>query len=185
MSFGSILLLAFGLAMDAMAVAAARGAATERLRARDALFVAGMFGGFHALMPALGWMAGSQLGAMMASWDHWVAFAILVAIGLRTIAQAFQPQPEVEANPLAPRVILVLALATSVDALAVGATLPLVGAPPFLAITTIASVAGLASLVAVVAGQWVRRSVGRPAGIVGGCALVGIGTKILVEHLTI
>ena len=183
MTFGSILLLAFGLAMDATAVGAARGAVCERLRPRDVAFVAGTFGAFHAVMPALGWLAGSQLGAAIASWDHWFTFAVLAVIGIKMIVQGIQEESELVTNPLAPRVILGLAIATSIDALAVGATLPLVGAAPILAIATISAVTALATVAGLVAGHWLRRSLGRPTGIAGGLVLVAMGTKILLEHL--
>ena len=183
MSFGAILLLALGLAMDATAVSAARGAAAERVRARDVALVAGAFAVFHAVMPAIGWIAGSQLGAVVESWDHWLAFAILGVIGVRMIIQSLQRQEALPAAPFAPTVVLGLALATSLDALAVGVTLPIVGAPPVLAIATISVVTGVASVLALLIGSRLHKSVGRPAIAAGGVALVLIGTKILVEHL--
>jgi putative Mn2+ efflux pump MntP len=183
-SFGAIVLLAFGLAMDATAVSAARGAAVDELRGRDVALVAGLFGGFHALMPTVGWLAGSQLGAFLENWDHWFAFAILGGIGVRMVVQAFQAPAEIVANPLAPGVLLGLAVATSLDALAVGVTLPLVGAPPVLAIAIIAIVTGVASGVALLVGQRLRKSLGRVAAATGGLVLVAIGTKVLVEHLS-
>lgn len=184
MGFGAILLLALGLAMDSTAVSAARGAAVDELRGRDIALVGGLFGGFHALMPTVGWLAGSQLGALIETWDHWFAFAVLGVIGVRTIVQAFQAQADIVANPLAPGVVLGLAVATSLDALAIGVTLPMLDASPVLAIATIASVTGLASVAALLVGRWLHKSLGRAAGVLGGLALVGIGTKILVEHLT-
>lgn len=180
-----MLLLAVGLAMDATAVSAARGAAVEQLRARDVALVAGLFGGFHALMPTVGWLAGSQLGALIETWDHWFAFAVLVVIGVRMIVQALQTQAEIHTNPLAPAVVLGLAVATSLDALAVGVTLPMLEASPILAIATIASVTGLASVGALLVGRWLRKSLGQMAGVLGGLALLAIGTKILVEHLVL
>jgi putative Mn2+ efflux pump MntP len=182
-SFGAIVLLAFGLAMDAIAVSAARGASVDELRGRDIALVAGLFGGFHALMPTVGWLAGSQLGAFMETWDHWFAFALLGVIGGRMILQAFRAPTDIAPDPLAPAVVLGLAVATSLDALAVGVTLPMVEAPPVLAIATIAIVTGVSSGVALLVGRWLRATLGAAAGLLGGSVLVAIGTKILIEHL--
>ena len=182
-SFGAIVFLALGLAMDATAVSAARGAAAERVRARDVVLVAGAFAVFHAVMPTLGWIAGSQLGSVVETWDHWLAFAILGVIGVRMILQSLQRQVALAAAPFAPTVILGLALATSLDALAIGVTLPMVGAPPVLAIATISIATGVGSVLALLVGHRLNKSLGRPAIAAGGVALVLIGTKILVEHL--
>ena len=184
MSFGAIVVLAVGLAMDATAVAAARGAAAGTLRARDILLVTGVFGAFHALMPALGWLAGAQLGSAIEAWDHWIAFAILGLIGGKMIFEAVRNDAEVDPAPLSVKVALGLAVATSLDALAVGVTLPIVGAPPVLAIATISLVTALASLVGWLVGHRLHRSLGRPVIAVGGLVLIAMGTKILVEHLT-
>jgi putative Mn2+ efflux pump MntP len=182
--FGPIVILALGLAMDAIAVAAARGSATETLRPRDVWVVSLTFGAFHAVMPALGWLAGSQLGSAIEAWDHWLAFAILGAIGIKMIIEAFRGGDAAEPAALSLRLVLGLALATSIDALAIGVTLPIVGAPPALAITTIAIVAAMATLAGFLVGHRLRRAIGRPVVALGGLVLLGVGTKILVDHLT-
>ena len=122
MKFGAIVLLAVGLAMDATAVAAARGLVTPRIRARHMLLVGGLFGGFQALMPLLGWLLGANIGPWIKAWDHWVVFLLLGALGLRMLQEARArtgAAPALaEADAYGLRVMLALALATSIDALA-------------------------------------------------------------------
>ena len=141
------LLLAVGLAMDAVAAAAVRGMTADRVRARDVARVALLAGGFQSGMLALGWAAGDRFGSVVARFDHWIAFAILAALGGKALWAAFHPD---DAN----------------------------GA---------AAVGGITAVLAG-AGVWLGRAVGARLGakleIIGGLALIAIGAKILVEHLT-
>lgn len=189
MSFGAILLLAAGLAMDSTAVAAARGLATPVVRARHVASVGLLFGGVQALMPALGWALGRQLGDLVAAWDHWVAFALLGAIGGKMLWEARETGDDAAAAPRATdlyalRVLLVLAFATSIDAFAVGITLPMLSAPFALSIATIGVVTALLSGLGVVVGHRFGVLLGRRLEVAGGLVLLGLGVKILVEHLT-
>jgi putative Mn2+ efflux pump MntP len=187
-SFGAIVLLAAGLAMDCMAVAAARGLATPRIEARHVVSVSVLFGGAQALMPVLGWALGHQLGPLVAAWDHWIAFALLVAIGGKMLWEARGPAEGADAPPAggdlyAVSVLLVLALATSIDAFAVGITLPMLSAPFVLSIATIGVVTALLSALGLLAGHRFGALLGPRLEIAGGLVLVGLGVKILVEHL--
>lgn len=187
MSFAELLLLAVGLAMDATAVAAARGLAAERVRARDVLLVAGLFGGFQAGMPLLGSLLGSGVGPWIAEWDHWIAFGVLVVLGLKMLREALAGAPGegVSGGPVfAPRTMLVLAVATSIDALVVGVTLPLLGAPLGLSLLTIGVTTAVLSAAGLYAGRLFGALVGRRLDAAGGVVLVLLGAKILVEHLT-
>jgi len=189
-SFGAILLLALGLAMDATAVAAARGLSASRILPRHALLVGAWFGGFQAAMPLLGWLVGSRLGPFVQAWDHWLAFVLLGAIGgkmlweSRTARSADAPVPS-GTDPFGPRVMLVLAVATSIDALAVGVTLPMLGAPLVLSLVTIGVTTALSSMLGLLAGRRFGALLGRRLDVFGGLVLVGLGTKILVEHLRV
>lgn len=181
------LLLAIGLAMDAVAAAAVRGMTAAQVRARDVARVALLAGGFQSGMLALGWAAGDRFGSVVARFDHWIAFAILAALGGKALWAAFHPDDADEptaAAPFAWRGLLVLAVATSIDALAAGVTVPLMAAPGGLVI----GVVGGVTAVLAGAGVWLGRAVGARLGakleIVGGLALIAIGAKILVEHLT-
>ena len=187
--FGAILALSVGLAMDATAVSAARGVAVPRIRPRHALLVAVFFGGFQALMPVIGWLVGSRIGPLVEAWDHWIAFVLLGAIGAKMLwesrdTKAGAPQ-RTEEELFGLRVMLLLAIATSIDALAVGITLPMLEAPFALSVTTI----GVTTAVMCVAGLFVGRRAGAMFGrrldFVGGLILIGVGTMILVEHLRV
>jgi putative Mn2+ efflux pump MntP len=189
MAFGasSLLLLSSGLAMDAAAVSAARGLATPVLRPRHALTVALYFGGFQAFMPLLGWLLGSQLGPLVAAWDHWIAFVLLAGLGVKMLWEARAPnddEPVPEArDPFAPRVMFVLAIATSLDAFAVGVMLPMLGAPLVLSLLCIGSVTALLSVAGLYLGRHFGKLLGKRLDAVGGVVLLGMGTKILLEHL--
>ena len=185
--FGAILALSVGLAMDAAAVSAARGMAVPRVRLRHAALVAVFFGGFQALMPVVGWLVGTRIGPLVEAWDHWIAFVLLVAIGAKMLwesrgSKAADP-PRSEDELFGFRVMFLLAIATSIDALAVGITLPMLDAPFALSVITI----GVTTAVLCVAGLFVGRRAGAMFGrrldFLGGLILIGVGTMILVEHL--
>ena len=174
--------------MDAAAVAAARGLAAPVLRVRHYLIVAGFFGGFQALMPLLGWQLGQRLGGMVAAWDHWVAFVLLVGIGLKMIKEAIGHSPAdtqlAGTDAFGLRVMLTLAVATSIDAFAVGVTLPLMNAPFVLSLCTIGITTAVLSALGLAIGRRFGAKVGHRMDMVGGVVLIGLGTKILIEHLT-
>ena len=187
MTFRAILLLALGLAMDATAVAAARGLAAPRLRARHVALVASLFGGFQALMPLIGWFVGRRVGPLVETWSHWIAFVLLGAIGGKMLwearAAADEAAVRTDEDVFDLRVMLVLAVATSIDALAVGVTLPLLHAPLVLSVVTIGVTAALLSALGLYAGRRFGAALGRKLDVVGGLVLVGLGSKILLEHL--
>lgn len=178
------LLLATGLAMDAAAAAAVRGMMTPRLRTADVATIAFLCGAFQGGMAALGALAGDRLGGAFARVDHWIAFAILAALGGKAIVGAVRAKSEDTplARPFALGGLVVLALATSIDALAAGVTVPLLPVAGPLAIALIAAVtAGFVALAAPV-GRALGERLGGKLEIVGGLALIAIGAKILLEH---
>lgn len=189
MKLASILLLAFGLSMDAMAVAATRGLSVREIRFRHVLIVAVFFGGFQALMPLVGWLLGSQVGAAIADWDHWVVFVLLGGIGGKMLWEAWQGDedaaPVDEASAFGLRVMLMLAIATSIDALAAGFTLPLIGAPLVMSIAAIGIVTAVLSAIGLFAGQRFGAALGKRLDVVGGVVLIGIGLKTLIQHLNL
>jgi len=187
MKLGGVLLLAFGLSMDAMAVAAARGLVVKRIRVRHVALVAGFFGGFQALMPLLGFLLGSRVGQWIAAWDHWVIFGVLGAIGGKMLWEAFhagEPEPLSEAEAFGLKVMLLLAIATSIDALAAGFTLPLLGAPLGMSLLAIGVTTALLSALGLFAGHRFGSALGSRLDALGGLVLIGIGAKTLVEHLS-
>ncbi|HEX2875302.1 MAG TPA: manganese efflux pump MntP family protein [Polyangiaceae bacterium] len=186
MKFGSILLLAFGLSMDAMAVAAARGLVVRQIRFRHVALVAGFFGGFQALMPLFGWLLGSAVGKAIAEWDHWVIFGLLGAIGGKMLWEAFHgdaPEAADEAAAFGLKVMLLLAIATSIDALAAGFALPLMGAPLGVSLLTIGVTTASLSALGLFAGHRFGAALGSRLDAVGGIVLIGLGLKTLLEHL--
>ncbi|KYF59566.1 hypothetical protein BE08_16800 [Sorangium cellulosum] len=186
MSFGAILLLALGLAMDATAVSAARGLAVPAIRARHVVLVAAFFGGFQALMPLIGWLLGARIGPLVQAWDHWIAFGLLGAIGGKMLWEARASAEDDDAAPkdlFALKVMFVLAIATSIDALAIGFTLPMLNAPFALSLVTIGITTAILSAIGLFAGRRFGAMLGKRLDAAGGVVLIGLGVKILVEHL--
>lgn len=187
MTFGALLLLALGLAMDATAVSAARGVATPKILPRHVALVAVFFGGFQVLMPLVGWLVGSQLGPLVQAWDHWIAFVLLGAIGGKMLWEAKGGGDGVESRHeelFGLKVMSVLAIATSIDALAAGITLPLLDAPMLLSLATIGLTTALLSALGLLAGRRFGSMLGKRLDVAGGLVLIGLGTKTLVEHLS-
>lgn len=185
MSFSTIVVLSLGLAMDATAVSAAQGLAVPRVRPRHVVLVAVFFGGSQALMPIIGWLLGAELGPLVHAWDHWVAFVLLTFIGGKMIWDTLD-EVEGDASPVDPfllRSMFVLAVATSIDALAVGVTLPMLDAPFLLSVVTIGLVTAISSAVGLFAGRRFGALLGRRLDLVGGVVLIGLGFKMLLEHL--
>jgi putative Mn2+ efflux pump MntP len=176
----ALFVLACGVAADATAVAIA--AAIRGVSTRRGLLVACTFGLAQALMAALGWIGGALVGEVWARWDHWIALALLSAVGLKMIREALRDgsRREVSAEGLAS--IVVLAVATSLDALAVGVSLPALGVPAWVCVTTIGAVTLVSSAIAIAFGRYLGERFGRRMEIAGGLALIVIGIRIAIEH---
>ena len=181
----SAIALAFGLAMDATAVSAARGLAGRQ--PRELVVLPALFGGFQAGMSALGWLAGRWAGPYIERWDHWVAFGLLVAIGGKMLVDAWRDgRSSAAARPPAPATLalyLGLALATSIDAAAAGLTLPLVPVAPWIALALIGTVTAACSATGYLTGRFVGERFGARLSALGGLALIGIGVNLLVQGL--
>lgn len=185
----AVLLIAVGLAMDAFAVSLAYGLSFRRREHRSALKIAGAFGVFQAAMPVLGWFAGLAFRRWIEAVDHWVAFGLLAVIGGKMILDAVRTGPEAEptTSTFTWRALLVLAIATSIDALAVGLALSLLAVAILLPVLVIGVVTFVLSYLGIVLGyeltSWLRDRGRRVVQVVGGLILIGIGLKILFEHL--
>lgn len=186
MSILELLLTGVGLSMDAFAVAICQGLCMPRLNWRHASVIALFFGGFQALMPALGWLLGSRFAERIRTVDHWVAFVLLGIIGLNMVREALGPEEEtacgVEAK-LDLRRLLVLAVATSIDALAVGVTFAFLDVPILPASSVIGVITFCLSLAGVAVGNCFGARYRRRAELSGGIILIALGAKILLEHL--
>ncbi len=191
--FGAFV-LAVGLAMDATAVAAARS--VSGVSRRTLMILALAFGVAQAGMAALGWLLGASTASWLAKWDHWIAFVLLLAIGGKMLYEAIRgggdddaPGAGADATPrarseLSARTVFILAIATSIDALAAGVTLPAVGAPPVIALILIGVITFTLSALAGLVGGRLGKHLGSKLEIVGGLALIAIGAKTLFDHLS-
>ncbi len=185
MGLASILLIAIGLSMDAFAVSISSGLNLDRFRLGYALKIAIFFGGFQALMPVAGFAAGLSVRDFMAGIDHWVAFALLAFIGAKMIYEAlFGRKDGRRTNGHNLATLLVLSVATSIDALAVGISFSLLDIDIILPACIIGIVTFLISLAGVVIGRKAGHHLESKAEVLGGVILIGIGLKILLEHLS-
>ena len=173
--------LAFGLAMDATAVSAARGLAAHP--GREVVVLPSLFGLFQAGMAALGWLAGVWVGPYIAAWDHWVAFALLMGIGGKMLVDAWRGGDDAVPAPASPGLYLALALATSIDAAAAGLTLPLVPAAPWISLALIGTITAACSVVGYLVGKLVGKRFGARLAMVGGLVLIGMAIQLLVREL--
>ncbi|MDQ3365037.1 MAG: manganese efflux pump MntP family protein [Myxococcota bacterium] len=174
------LALAFGLAMDATAVAVARGLVGH---GREAVVLPLLFGVFQAGMAALGWLLGMWGGPYVAAWDHWVAFGLLMAIAGKLLLDAWRGgDVEAAGRPAGLGLYLVLALATSIDAAAAGITLPLLAVEPWVSLTAIGVITAACSAIGYVAGRTAGRRLGAKLELIGAVLLIAIAVRILVQH---
>jgi len=183
MSLASLMLLAFALSMDAFAVAVCKGLAMKKITFKKALVVGLYFGIFQAGMPLLGYFLGTFFEHMVTSVDHWIAFILLSVIGGKMIHEALGHSEEPASDSLSFKTMFVLAVATSIDALAVGITFAFLQVNIYYAVTFI----GITTLVLSVTGVKIGNAFGvrykSRAELVGGTVLIIIGLKILIEHL--
>jgi len=184
MSFATMFLIAIGLAMDAFAVSIANGVSMKTLRVRHAFTIAFFFGAFQAIMPVVGWLAGLSVADLVEHYAHWVAFILLAAIGGKMIYESFQIK-EAEDDPCSLNigVLLVLSIATSIDALAVGLSFAFLRTEILAPILIIGAVTFVLSFLGVVIGEKIGHLFESKIEFLGGLILIGIGGKILLEHL--
>lgn len=193
MGFVELFLLGVGLSMDAFAVAVCKGLGMHRVNYKHAVIIALFFGGFQALMPLVGWALGTQFESFVTPVDHWIAFVLLAFIGGKMLWDAFHEEKDSEDGcgcdktdgRLDLRELTLLAVATSIDALAVGITFAFLQVDIVPAIVTIGVTTFVLSLVGVIVGNQFGSRFERPATIAGGVVLILLGVKILLEHLGI
>ncbi len=184
MSFWEILLLAVGVSMDAFAVSIGKGLAVKRASWREALTVGLWFGGFQALMPVIGYYLGISFADLVTRIDHWIAFGLLLFIGGNMIREALQGGDDKPADTsFGFKTMLVLAIATSIDALALGISFAFLRADIWRAVMIIGLTTFAFSAVGLLIGKKVGTRFHSGAEILGGVILIAIGLKILIEHL--
>ena len=188
--FVLLLLIGVSLSMDAFAVAICKGLAMRKVNKKQCFVIALFFGGFQALMPFLGWLLGTRFESYITSIDHWIAFVLLAFIGGKMVVEAVRDKddnPEITEMdpPLNIKEMFVLAVATSIDALAVGITFAFLEIPIVQAIAIIGTTTFIISIAGVYIGNFFGNKYKNKAEIVGGVILILIGLKILLEHLGI
>ena len=188
--FIELFLLGLGLSMDAFAVSVCKGLGMRKLNKKQAVIIGLYFGGFQALMPLIGWLLGSQFQKYITSIDHWIAFILLGFIGGKMIIEAVREWNEEEIvevtdAPIDHKNMLVLAVATSIDALAVGITFAFLNTPIIEAISIIGITTFVLSIIGVIVGNFFGSKYKSKAEFIGGLILVLLGVKILLEHLGI
>lgn len=177
------ILLALGLSMDAVAVSICAGMGRPEASWRRMLRMPVAFGLFQAAMPLLGWLGGALLVERIASWDHWLAFILLAGIGGKMLWEAWRSDDDApRADPFAWGRLSVLALATSIDALAAGLTLGLIALPVGCTVAIIGVTTAALCLPAVLLARRLGRRWASRAEVFGGAVLIGLGIKILVDH---
>ncbi|MGG5460634.1 manganese efflux pump MntP family protein [Clostridium sp. B9] len=201
MGFLSIFLTGIGLAMDAFAVSVAKGITLSKIRIKDALKVAFFFGGFQAIMPLIGWGAGIYFADYIKAFDHWIAFILLSFIGGKMLLEAIKERREegdisIETNEiikeelaikrdkeeLSAKSLTILAIATSIDALAVGVSFAFLGISIFKSIIIIGIITFVLCFIGVLIGEKLGDIFKNYAEIIGGIILILIGLNILLEH---
>lgn len=180
--------LAVGLSMDALAVSVANGIMIKKLQVRHAFRIAFFFGFFQALMPLIGWAAGITFSQYIQPVDHWIAFGLLALVGGRMIWESLGKTPENNGEDLPHNclhfpTLLLMSIATSIDALAVGISFALIGTIIWLPVLIIGMITFIICFIGILVANRLGSILGNRLGILGGVILIGIGIKILVEHL--
>lgn len=184
MGIGELLLLAVGLSMDAFAVSICKGLAMKKATVKAELTCGVWFGGFQALMPVLGFFLGTLFAGAIEAFDHWVAFGLLALIGANMLKEAFSKEEEAADADLSLRTMFLMAVATSIDALAVGISLAMAGGVNiWLAAAFIGVCTCLLSALGVKIGNVFGSRYEKKAQVAGGVILILLGIKILLEHL--
>lgn len=184
MGIFEIVLVSIGLAMDAFAVSVCKGMSVKETKPKHYLIAGGYFGGFQALMPLIGFLLGINFQELISSIDHWIAFILLGIIGINMIKESFKNDEEVNSS-FAFKDMLPLAIATSIDALAVGITFAFLNVNIILAVVLIGIITFVLSALGIKIGKIFGDKLKNKAELLGGIVLIIIGIKILLEHLGI
>ena len=184
MDIWTILLIALGLAMDAFAVSLGIGTSDQSNNPRARFRLAFHFGWFQAMMPVIGWLAGRTVATYISTFDHWVAFALLAYIGINMIRSGLKLEVNSYASdPSRGKTLIILAVATSIDALAVGLSMAMLKVDIILPSVIIGIVAALLSTMGLFIGNKLGEKFGKRMEIIGGVILIAIGIRVVLSHL--
>lgn len=185
MKLGEIIFIAIGLAMDAFAVSVCKGLSMKKIKWKNTLIIALYFGLFQAVMPILGYLLGSSLSEFVQKIDHWIAFILLAIIGVNMIKESTDDELEKRNDRIDFKTMIVLAIATSIDALAVGITFAFFNVNLLFAVIIIGIITFILSIFGVLIGNKFGDKLQNKAELAGGIILIVIGLKILLEHLQV
>jgi putative Mn2+ efflux pump MntP len=184
MSFITIIILAVGLGVDAFSVAIGIGASNDKKSWAPVLRLAAAFGIFQFIMPIIGWLAGLTVVEIIASFDHWIAFSLLTLVGGKMIWEGFEKESDEEkADQTRGWPLLLLSIATSIDALAVGFSFSVLKNPILFPALIIGIICFVMTTVGMIFGKALAKIFGKKVEIFGGIVLIAIGVKILIDHL--
>lgn len=183
MGLVELIILSVGLAMDAFAVSICKGLAMKKMKWKNAIIIGLYFGIFQAIMPLIGYLLGVKFQSAITSIDHWIAFVLLVGIGANMIREAMSKEKEEASDSIKVKDMLILAIATSIDALAIGITFAFLEVNITLAVSLIGIITFIISVIGVKIGNIFGDKYEKKAELAGGIILIGLGIKILIEHL--
>ena len=183
MNVWEILILAVGLSMDAFAVSICKGLSVNKVALKHPIIAGLYFGGFQALMPLIGYFIGSQFASLINRFSHWIAFVLLLLIGANMIRESFGKEEEKVSDSFSFKTMLPMAIATSIDALAIGITFAFLKCNIVFSVTCIGTITFILSLIGVKIGNLFGVKYEKKAQLVGGLILILLGLKILLEHL--
>lgn len=178
-----IILIALGLSIDSFAVSVANGLSIQNISIKDKLKIASSLAIFQALMPLLGWYAGIGVADYIKLFDHWIAFVLLSIIGIKMIYESFNGSEEAKNRKLNNSTLIAQSIATSIDAFAVGISFALLGTKIFLPVIIIGIITFIASIIGLQIGKIMGARFSKYIEVFGGLVLIGIGLKILIEHI--
>jgi putative Mn2+ efflux pump MntP len=185
MTIIDLILISFGVAMDAFAVSIGKGLTMKKLDCKNILLVGLYFGGFQALMPTIGYFLGKNFEVFITSIDHFIAFILLLIIGINMIKESIKGEDENINDKFDFKTMIPLAIATSIDALAIGVTFSFLKVDLFLSVMVIGIITAIISMIGVIIGKQFGNKLEKSSQIIGGLILIFIGLKILLEHLNI
>jgi len=184
--FITVLLIALGLAMDAFAVALGVGTTRKNVWFRPGFRLAFHFGLFQFMMPIIGWTVGETIVRFIANWDHWVAFGLLAYVGGKMVKESFEEgESHNSADPTRKWTLVMLAIATSIDALAVGLSLAMVQVQILYPSIVFGIVAAAMTVIGLALGKRLGVKFGKRMELVGGLVLIGIGLRVLISHIVV
>jgi len=179
-----LILIAIGLSVDSFAVSVSCGIILTEITFKKALRIAFSLSVFQAAMPIIGWYIGKKIAFLIKDFDHWIAFGLLVLIGLKMMYESYKTtEPDKRMNPLQLKVLLGISLATSIDALIVGVSFSVTEINLWLTVLIIGFTTGFFSMLGILFGKYTGIGLGKKMEILGGLILIFLGTKILIEHL--